>query len=233
MMQPDTSKIQSTAYNQLYALYPQLADEANEAWTDILNRSQLIECPENITLATAGSTITGFMVLLDGSVRVYQNTEDAREITLYRINPGDVCLMSMNSLLHDKPFKANAASETAVKMLMISAADFHTAMDASSAFRKLILNNLVDSMCLMAQSVYDTAFESLDTRLACLLGRLFERSKSQPLNVTHQQLSNELGTSREVISRLLKKLELQGCITLKRGQIEIGDNKTMLGTGIE
>lgn len=229
-MELNSTSIQATAYNQLYALYPQLAEEANEAWTDILNRSQLVECPENIMLATAGSTITGFMVLLDGTVRVHQKTDDAREITLYRINPGDVCLMSMNSLLHDKPFKANATSETPAKMLMISAADFHEAMDASRAFRNLILSNLVDSMCLMAQSLYDTAFEPLDTRLACLLGRLFERSGSQPINVTHQKLSNELGTSREVISRLLKKLEQQGCISLKRGQIVIGDNREMLGT---
>lgn len=227
-MESKTPNIRSSAYNQLYQLYPQLAEEANDAWTDILNRSKLIESPKNIVLATAGCTITGLMILLEGIVRIYQNTDDDREISLYRVNPGDVCLMSMNSLLHDKPFKANAISETTVKMLMISSEDFYEAMDISPVFRKLILTNLVDSMCTMAQSVYDAAFQSLDIRLACLLGRLFERSNSQPLNVTHQKLSNELGTSREVISRLLKKLEQQGCITLKRGQILIGDNKEML-----
>jgi CRP/FNR family transcriptional regulator len=178
-------------------------------------------------LATAGSRCTGFMLLLDGTVRIYQDAVDGREMTLYRISKGDICLMSLNSLLHDKPFRANAKSETGVRMLMISAEDFHAAMGASNIFRKIILTSLVDTVCVMVQSCYDTAFESLDMRLACLLGRLFERAGTETLNVTHQVLAQELGTSREVISRLLKKLEQQECIVLKRGQILLGDNKNL------
>ena len=71
------------------------------------------------------------MLLLDGTVRVYQDSADGREMTLYRINPGDVCLMSLNSLLHNKPFRANAKSETGVRMLMIDAKDFHSAIHFS------------------------------------------------------------------------------------------------------
>jgi CRP/FNR family transcriptional regulator len=81
----------------------------------------------------------------------------------------------------------------------------------------------------MVQTFYDTAFEPLDMRLACLLGRLFERSGNDSLDVTHQELSQELGTSREVVSRLLKKLEQQDCIILKRGQILMGTNKKLPG----
>jgi CRP/FNR family transcriptional regulator len=66
-------------------------------------------------------------------------------------------------------------------------------------------------------------------RLACFLGRLFERNNSDTLDITHQELAQELGTSRETISRLLKKLEQQECIILRRGQILIGENKQMPG----
>lgn len=220
----------NSAQNQLCELYPELVDENNLEWTAILDRAQLAEGSSDTILATAGSLCKGFMLLLDGTVRVYQDAEDGREMTMYRITPGDICLMSLNSLLHNRPFRANAKAETNVKMLMISIKDFHAAMSASAAFRTIILTSLVDTVCTMAQSFYDTAFEPLDMRLACLLGRLFERAGSDRLNVTHQELSLELGTSREVISRLLKKLEQQECIVLKRGQILLGDNKVMPGS---
>ena len=113
---------------------------------------------------------------------------------------------------------------------MFSAEQFHRAMKVSDAFRMLILSSLVDTVCTMVQTFYDTAFEPLDMRLACLLGRLFERNNADTLDVTHQELSQELGTSREVVSRLLKKLEQQECIVLKRGQILMGTNKNLPGT---
>lgn len=220
---------QTPVRNQLFELYPELSREDNPEWSAILDRARLVEGSSDTVLATAGSLCTSFMLLLDGTVRVYQDSADGREMTLYRINPGDVCLMSLNSLLHNKPFRANAKSETRVNMLMIDAKDFHAAMGASATFRTIMLTSLVDTVCTMVHSFYDTAFEPLDMRLACLLGRLFERAGSEELSVTHQELSLELGTSREAISRLLKKLEQQECIILKRGQILLGNNKNMPG----
>ena len=213
----------------LNALFPQLADEQSADWKCILDRAQIMDAPVDTTLATIGTNCANFMLLLDGAVRIYQDDENGREMTLYRISPGDVCLMSLNSLIHDRPFRANAKSETNISMILFSAEDFHKAMKVSDAFRMLILSSLVDTVCTMVQSFYDTAFEPLDMRLACLLGRLFERAGSDALDITHQELSQELGTTREVVSRLLKKLEQQECIVLKRGKILIGENKEMPG----
>ena len=225
-----TPDIRSTAIDQLYGLYPQLADDKSIEWLNILNTAQVMDGPEDAMLATVGSSCANFMLLLDGTIRIYQDTEDGKELTLYRISPGDVCLMSLNSLIHDRPFRANAKSETTIRMIMFSAEQFHRAMKVSDAFRMLILSSLVDTVCTMVQTFYDTAFEPLDMRLACLLGRLFERGNADTLDVTHQELSQELGTSREVVSRLLKKLEQQECIVLKRGQILMGTNKNLPGT---
>jgi len=224
-----SSESRFISIKRLHELYPQLADEQSADWKNILARAQLMDAPADTALATVGSNCTNFMLLLDGTVRIYQDAEDGREMTLYRIAPGDVCLMSLNSLIHDRPFRANAKSETDINMILFSADDFHKAMKASDAFRMLILSSLVDTVCTMVQSFYDTAFEPLDMRLACLLGRLFERAGSDTLDITHQALSQELGTSREVVSRLLKKLEQQECIVLKRGKILIGENKQMPG----
>ena len=224
------SESRSSSIQRLYELYPKLAEEQSTDWKNILDRAQIMEVPAAASLATAGSDCTSFMLLLDGEVRVYQDDDNGREMTLYRITPGDVCLMSLNSLIHDRPFRANAKSESDIRVILLSVEDFHRAMKASDTFRILILSSLVDTVCTMVQSFYDTAFEPLDMRLACLLGRLFERADSDTLDITHQELSQELGTTREVVSRLLKKLEQQKCIVLKRGKILIGENKQMPGS---
>jgi CRP/FNR family transcriptional regulator len=224
-----SSDTRTTSVHRLFELYPQLAEDQTAEWLAILERSQIMDVTTNTPLATAGTSCKNFMLLLDGAVRIFQNDENGREMTLYRISPGDVCLMSLNSLIHDRPFRANATSETEINMILFTTEDFHLAMKVSDAFRMLILSSLVDTVCTMVQSFYDTAFEPLDMRLACLLGRLFERAGSDQLDITHQELSQELGTTREVVSRLLKKLEQQECIVLKRGKILVGENKQMPG----
>jgi len=149
------------------------------------------------------------------------------------VRAGDYCtrfLLLLDGTLHDQPFKANAESETASRALMFSAADFHRAMAVSEAFRTRVLTSLVNTVCEMMHTFYDTAFQTLDMRLACLLGRLFERAGSDVVHVTHQDLARELGTSREVVSRLLKKLEQQKFVRLARGRIEIGENRDLPGS---
>lgn len=215
---------------ELYRLFPSL--QRDTGWQGIVERARFIDAPPAATLASTGTDCSNFMLLLSGSVRIFQHNEDGREMTLYRITPGDVCLMSLNSLIHDRPFRANACAETAISMMLLCADDFRLAMKVSDAFRELILSSLIDTVCTMVQCFYDTAFEPLDMRLACLLGRLFERAGSDTLDITHQELAQELGSSREVVSRLLKKLEQQECVVLRRGQILLGRNKTIPGAGL-
>ncbi len=214
---------------QLFDVFPEFASETDPAWKAILQRARIVTTPADATLVRAGDRCRQFMLLLAGTVRVYQLAEDGREVSLYRIRPGDICLMSLNSLLHDRPFKASAVTETTCQALLLGSADFHAGMQVSTGFRNRVLSSLVNSVCDMMHTFYDTAFETLDMRLACLLGRLFERAGTDTLHITHQQLALELGTSREVISRALKKLERQECIRLARGQIRIGAKRGLPG----
>jgi len=214
--------------NQLKAAFPELSEVDHPEWQEILGRASFAELPARRVLMTEGSSCNTFFLLFEGRVRVYQIAEDGREVTLYRTYPGQVCLMTVNSLMHNRPFRANAETETDIKGLVLSAEDFHEAMRVYEPFRKLVLVSLMDSACDMSDMFYDTAFQGLDVRLACLLGRLFERSGSDTLKITHQELAQELGTSREVVSRLLKKMEHQQHIRLSRGQITVGQNKLLM-----
>jgi len=223
-----TSEKHIQAIDRLFEVFPQLAENDNQPWSDILKRTQALRYPANTMLVSTGTACTGFMLMLEGSVRVFQHAEDGREVTLYRIGYGDICLMSVNSLIHNRPFRGNAKSETGISILAFSPEDFHLAMKVSDGFRNLILTHLVDTVCGMVHMLHETSFESLDTRLVALLKHLFQQSNFGPLTLTHQALAQELGSSREVISRLLKKMENKGFIVLKRAAILPGRNKNKL-----
>ena len=111
--QVNSAKSVLPVVTQLFDIYPDLAVDAQPQWLGILEKARKIEMPAGTILLTASEKCTDLMLLLEGSLRIYQLSEDGREMTLYRINPGDICMMSLSSLIHDRPFKANAESETA------------------------------------------------------------------------------------------------------------------------
>jgi CRP/FNR family transcriptional regulator len=161
------------------------------------------------------------MFLLEGSVRVFKNSEEGREITLYRVSPGELCLLSINSMVTGQTYPAAARAETNLRGLMIKANQFREEMNQSEEFRNFVLRNLIDRMTEVMSLVSDIAFRRLDLRLACFLGQQFERSGGESLDITHAALAHELGTTREVISRILKEFERQECVRLSRGKIHL------------
>ncbi|MGD8408322.1 MAG: Crp/Fnr family transcriptional regulator [Thiohalophilus sp.] len=208
-------------------VYPELANPKKPECLELLIRSPISTFPGGSLLLTAEDTCRNFILLIEGMIRIYQIAEDGREVTLYRIQPRDMCLMTLNSLLHNKPFNATARCETTVRALVLKLSDFQRAMEISENFRDLVLRNLTGRVSELTNNFYDLAFQRLDMRLACLLGRLFERAGSSTIEVTHQSLAQELGTTREVISRLLKQFEQQQCITLARGRITLNSQTSL------
>ncbi|VAW67558.1 Transcriptional regulator, Crp/Fnr family, partial [hydrothermal vent metagenome] len=156
-----------------------------------------------------------------GTIRVYQAAEDGREKTLYRVEAGDLCILSLNSLLKNRSFNAIAVTESSIKVLVISSEGFKRSMNDSETFRDYIISTLTERLCETIYIIQETAFNHLNMRLACMLGGLFERNKGPLLSITHQEIAHELGTTREVISRILKEFEKQNCVKLSRGHIEL------------
>ena len=222
----DNSDTQATTkfkllQKQLSHTVPDLSQETNPAWQSIINAAGEIEMQAGSSILQPGSPCKQFMLLLSGTVRVYQQTPDDREVTLYRLNAGDLCVLSINSLLHRKAFGAFAQAETTIKMLILTKEQFFEAMAASQVFQEYVLVNLSDRFHDLLELMENTVFESLDTRLICLLGRMSRVSDTDTIHITHAELARELASSREVISRLLKSLERRGCIQLGRGSIQL------------
>ena len=223
LSRPETGHCEhfQTLQHSLAEAFPILGDETSADWQSLINETQLMDLPADFEIMNPASPCQQFFLILDGSVRVYQQTPDDREVTLYRLQPGDLCVLSINGLMHRKAYGAFAQSESELKCLMFSADQFFSAMAVSDVFRKYVLTSVTDRFNDMLELMETTVFESLDTRLICLLSKMGRSSSVDRIHITHQELARELGTSREVVSRVLKGLERRGCISLARGSIQL------------
>jgi len=204
------------APNRLLDLYPALAtiDPAERAAV-LASESQSISVQPGTVLFEEGQPCKGFPMVLSGGVRVARGSPGGRSLELYRVSPGDLCVVSTSCLFGQAALSAHGVAVAATDLVVLSPAGFDR-WSANADFRRfafgVFAQRLADLMAL-AEAV---AFQQLDRRLArALLGH------GTVLRVTHQALADELGTVREMVTRLLKRFESAGWVTLSRERIEI------------
>ena len=220
--------VSDNRFEDLQSSYPILAKINSPEWIQTIHRAKNIEVTPKTILFSGSAPCNNFMLILKGTIRIYQTAPDGREMTLYRVEAGDLCILSLNSMLQHRAFNAIAETETDVSALVLTADDFRHSMNISETFRNYVLTTMTERLCEAMYLIQDTAFNHLNMRLACMLGSLFERNQGSILKITHQELAHELGTTREVVSRILKEFERQDCVKLSRGKIELAS-----ATGLE
>jgi CRP/FNR family transcriptional regulator len=161
-------------------------------------------------------TVLGFV--LSGDIRVYMLDEEGREITLYDVLPGETCILNVACILASLPYPARAMMVEEGDAYLIHAADFRRLVDEHAEMRAFVHSGLGGRLISMMRLVEEVAFRRLDERLRHYLA---EKNEDGVLNTTHQRIANELGTSREVISRLLGEFERKGAVSLSRNRIEV------------
>lgn len=166
----------------------------------------------------------GFLpLLLAGRARVHKVAESGRELTLYRIEAGDSCVLTASCIMSDIPFPALAVTETEVEALLVPAAAVRAWMTESPAWRNYIFQLVAHRLADVIAVVEEVAFRRMDARVAALL--LERATADDAALITHQELAVELGSSREVISRILRDLENEGMIRRNRGAIVLLDRE--------
>ncbi|MEY4752532.1 MAG: hypothetical protein RJA44_207 [Pseudomonadota bacterium] len=204
--------------DQLAALYPVLAESPPPGWQDdVAALGAPLQVPAGTVLFHEGRQCQGFPFVLQGDVRVARGALQGRAIELYRVQPGEVCLVSASCLYGASALAAHGQASQPTELLLLPAPVFMR-WSAHEPFRRWVFgvfaNRLADLIAL-AEAV---AFQRLDQRLAgTLLGR------GATLHLTHQQLADELGTVREMVTRLLKRFERQGWVELGRERITLLD----------
>ncbi len=201
------------------ASFPALKTITDPVWCEVSNNARIINLPVNTPIFHAGESCENYLLVLAGSVNVQKVTEDGHEITLYHMQPGHSCELTTACLLSGSCYHAEAITTTAVQAVLISKKEFMQALNGSDGFRKFIYSSIDSGMNELATLVEEVAFGPMDQRLAQHL--LDSVLCTNPIKTTHYDLAVELGTAREVVSRLLKKFEHQGWVKLRRGEVEI------------
>lgn len=210
-------------HEKLLKMYPALIDLNADQLAALLRPEAILQLPENTELFAEHQPCGGFPLVLEGSIRVIKQAANGRELMLYRVEPGGSCIISSSCLLGKTQYNARGVTETAVQLLVLPVPLFSSLIIQKPAFRDFVFHLFSERIANLMELVEEVAFARLDQRLA---KQLLCRPDNL-LNVTHQQLANELGSVREIVSRLLKGFASQGLVSLSREQITILDRKKL------
>jgi len=205
--------------------FPALASLEPDVRKTLGERSRVVSLPAGETVFRGGDECRNYLLVLEGSVRVQMTAESGREIVLYRVDPGETCVLTTACLLAHEAYSAEGVTESPVRAATIPAGVFHEALGRSPVLREFVFKTYGARIADLMLLVEEVAFKRIDLRLA---GFLSERADADGgLEATHQAIAVELGTAREVVSRQLKEFERKGLVVLSRGRISLRDRDAL------
>ena len=201
--------------------FPPLLQLPAQVQSRLREASMIVELPEGSRIFGPGQAPQSFLLLLGGSVRVQQVAENGREIVLYRVAAGESCALTTACLMGYEDYQAEGIAETAVRAVAIPRALFDELIASSREFRQFVFTAFSRRVTNLFRIIEEVAFARIDVRLAQRLLQLADHQGH--VVATHQQLANELGSAREVVSRHLNEFQRRGWIRALRGSVEIAD----------
>lgn len=205
--------------------FPGLARLAPDTKELLLSQSGLVEVPPKTVIFGPGKSPENMLFLLDGTVRVQQVSDTGREIVLYRIHAGESCVLTTACLLAYEDYSAEGIAETAVRAVAVPRRVFDDLVSRSKAFRDFVFAAFSKRITDLFLMVDEVAFQRMDVRLGQRLLALADAAGA--IATTHQKLSVELGTAREVVSRQLQEFQRRGWVQQSRGKVTICDRPAL------
>jgi CRP/FNR family transcriptional regulator len=201
-------------------LYPSLA-QVQPPVAQLPQALQPMEVPAGAVLFNENAACQGFPLVLEGEVKVSRHSLDGRSLELYRVVPGELCLASSASLFRTQPLSASGVTTKPTRLVVIGPDIFQKWLE-TPAFRNEVLGLFAERMADLTSLIDAVAFHKLDGRLAgALLGH------GSDIHTTHQALADELGTVREMVTRLLRRFEREGWVSLGREHIHIANGAAL------
>ena len=201
----------------LAALYPVLAKLPAGILTRLCGSMQTVSIPAGTTVFDERQPCGGFPFVVEGAIRVVKVSAGGRELQLYRVVAGESCIITLSCLLGHAGYNARGVTEGATTLAVLPGKLFDELL-GEPVFRDFVFSLFSERMVELMQLVEEVAFRKLDQRLAALL-----LGKGRVVYATHQQLADELGSVREMVSRLLKRFAGEGLVRLGREQVEVLD----------
>jgi CRP/FNR family transcriptional regulator len=203
---------------KLLQLYPMLRELPAAELESLSKAANLVQLPAGTVAFDENQPCQGFPLLLSGCVNVIKAAANGRELQLYSVVPGDSCILTSSCLLGHSSYQARGIAKIDTELAVLPPALFKNMLAANDRFRDYIFSQFSERLTDLMQLVTAVAFQKLDQRLAALL-----IARDTPIRTTHQALADELGSAREIVSRLLKGFSEQGWVKLGREIIEITD----------
>jgi CRP/FNR family transcriptional regulator len=218
--------IQSKDFESLLRHYPVLKDLPPELQLRVQREAQPVRAPAGKRLFDEGSPCSAYVLVAGGNIRVGKSGNNGHEILLYRVNPGESCILTVSALLGNTSYTIQAEAETDLTAFAIPRALFLELLQKSTALRSFIFRHFPERISHLMGLIEDVTFKKVDERLASLL-----LQRTGPILATHQNLADELGTTREVVSRILETLQERGILKLGRKKIEVRDRAALESYG--
>lgn len=206
--------------NELFPFMNQLTIEQKK---QVDEKSLVVKYEKGKILMNEGMACNGAIFVLEGSIRIYKVSEEGKEITLYRVEKGQTCIMTVSCILANVDYQAIAEVEEDVSLLMIPSDIFLMLFSSSIPIQQFVFGTLSTRMTEVMMIVEEVAFKSMNTRISSFLLEQVEKQNTKTIKITHEKIALELGTAREVVSRVLMDFQKKGAVEISRGQIKLKD----------
>ncbi len=188
--------------------------------SEVIAHSHYKTIARDQVIYSEGDACSAIAFVISGEIRVFKIGEGGREITLYEIEKGETCILNASCILSKMSYPAHAVTVLDTGLLLIPAGDFRGMLSRYEEMRDFVFTLLSRRLTSVMTLVEEVAFRRMDLRL---FEYIEEKSDDGKLNMTHQKIASDLGTSREVVSRLLKDFERQGKLILSRNLIQVAN----------
>lgn len=202
----------------LSLLFPQF----EKPLIEFLQRSSVIkEFPAGTEIMRTGQYIKQMVLVLEGQIKLYREGEDGGELFMYFLEPGQACALSMMCAIRQETSSITAIATEDTRVMLVPILLMETLMKDYRTWYAFVIDNYRSRFEELLLVLDHVIFKGMDERLAFYLQNQAENLNSNTINITHQEIARDLNSSREVISRLLKKMEQQGKVLLNRNAITL------------
>ena len=199
-------------------IFPYFRNASSPVVKKILSKGQYKTVPPRMILQMEGQHCNSIGFMLSGEKRVFKTSESGKEITISGIEPGEFCIINAACILAETLYPANIVTLNSVEMLTLSAQDFRDMIAEYDELRSFTFRLISQNFSIIMELIEEIVFRRMDERL---LEYLIEKSENNILKTTHQRIANDLGTAREVITRLLGDFEKKGLVRLSKSLIQL------------
>jgi CRP/FNR family transcriptional regulator len=217
-------EMQISRLAEQFPFWPNLSADQRDY---LVSRASLLCYRKGTNIHSGENECVGLMLVKSGELRVYMLSEEGREITLYRLREGDVCILSASCVLSTITFDVHVDAEVDSEVLLVAAIAFQELSRQNVYVEKFSYQLATERFSDVMWTMQQVLFMSFDKRLAIFLLDEMNKAEEDTIRLTHEQIAKYVGTAREVVTRMLKYFSGEGIVSLSRGGIKVLDKKKL------